>query len=320
MPQLPELPYYIESLILLVAVILVKTLLQNILPHQPLQGFAFFCKQLAAKVNKTENSQRQQQISGIVAVLVTFVPLWIIIWLFGDFVEVTWLWQGLLLYLALGSCTLSSTAKQIAQAVVANNNYQAKQLLNPYVLRETDKLSAMGINKATIEMLVVRQMQEYFTIVLLFLSGGALVALSYRLLLTMHYSWNIKRKQFQYFGHFANLLIQLIQWLPIRLFTIAGLLLTLGQNSTLYWRLTMSDFFKLNTNIIIKFFALTSNIKLAGVAIYDDSKLRRTSFNDNGQQPNPQDIIHVKDFIFRIYFLFAIVIIALAIARIVLAQ
>lgn len=312
MPQLPELPHHIEATLLLVTVILAKFCLQKLSPHQPLLGLNFFCQQLAAKVNKPENSNQQRSISGGVAAAVTFVPLWVIVWLFGDFVEVTWLWQGFLLYLALGSCHLKASSLKIAQAVVANNNYQAKQLLNPLVLRETDKLSGLGINKATIEMLISRNMQEYLTVIVLYLIGGALTAFSYRLLLEFHYAWNTKRPSMTYFGKFAKWLVEVIQWLPIRIFCFLALLLSVGQNSTLYWRLMLSDFFSLNTNIIIKFFALSTNIKLGGVAIYDGVKLRRTSFNDTGQQPSPQDIIHVEKFISRIYLLFAIVVIAIS--------
>ena len=39
-------------------------------------------------------------------------------------------------------------------------------------------------------------------------------------------------------------------------------------------------------------FALILGIKLAGVARYDQEKLRRHVFNEPGRQPEPADILH----------------------------
>tara|TARA_B110001452_G_C14816653_1_gene285066 strand:- start:77 stop:493 length:417 start_codon:yes stop_codon:yes gene_type:complete len=124
----------------------------------------------------------------------------------------------------------------------------------------------------------------------------------------MHHSWHIKVPNFNSFGRFANLLIQIMVWLPTRLFVICALLLSLGQNTTLLWRLTMNDFFKLNSDIAVNVFALTLNIKLGGVAMYSGIKVRRKTFNDNGRQPEPKDIIIAQKFIERIWLLLSILV------------
>ncbi|NMP30347.1 cobalamin biosynthesis protein CbiB [Thalassotalea sp. M1531] len=301
------IPEQLHSIILLVLVLLSKYLLQSVAPHNPWRFFSFFCQQLALKVNKAENGEQQQQISGFVAVIVTFSPLWIILWLFGDFVEVAWLWQGFLLYMALGTLSIKRDLTQIIKAISASNNYRAKQLLQPLVLRDTKQLSPMGIAKASIEMLVLKHLQQTITTILLFICFDALVAISFRMLLEMHYAWNQKRSAMRFFGQFANLLVQLTAWLPARLFLLSGLVLSFGQQSTLLWRLSMPHFFSLNNGVLLQFFAIALNIKLCGVAIYDGNKLRRTEYNPTGRPPELQDIVRGYQFIDRINF-FAVII------------
>ncbi|REL25537.1 cobalamin biosynthesis protein CbiB [Thalassotalea euphylliae] len=310
MTWLTALPPPFESLFLLLAVLLVKRVLQTIAAHNPWQFFQFFCYQLANKVNKVENGQSQQSISGFVAVVVTFTPLFVILWLFADFVAVPHLWQALLLYFALGSLTLVPTAKKIIKALSTGDNYKAKQTLKPLVLRETEQLSAMGLSKATIEVLIVKHMQLTVSVILIYLVAGPLAAVSYRLLLEMHYAWNPKRPNMATFGGFANALSQVLTWLPSRLFLLAGLLLSFGQQSTLLWRLTLPKFFQLNNDALIQFFAIALNIKLAGVAMYDGKKLRRTEFNSKGRAPDRNAVAQSYQFIGRINTLLVVLVIS----------
>ena len=97
------IPTEIVPLAIISVVMLIKWLLQAAIPHQPLTFFSTYCQLLADKVCKSDNSESQQRISGVVALLITFVPLWLMLWLFADFVAAELLWQGLLLYLALGN-------------------------------------------------------------------------------------------------------------------------------------------------------------------------------------------------------------------------
>ena len=310
MNWLAAIPPQFESLLLLLAVLLVKRVLQTVAAHNPWQIFQFFCLQLAHKVNKPENGQGQQRISGFIAVIVTFTPLWLILWLFADFVAIPQLWQGLLLYLALGSLTLTANAQSISKALRTGDNYQAKQNLKTLVLRDTSQLSAMGLSKATIEALIIKHMQLTISVIAIYLVGGALAAISYRLLLEMHYAWNPKRNHMSHFGSFINTLSQLLTWLPSRVLLFVGLLLSFGQQSRLVWRLTLPKIFQLNNNALLQFFAITLNTKLAGVAMYDGKKLRRVEFNPKGRAPDVNTISQAYQFMARINTLLAIFVVS----------
>lgn len=291
MTVLTELAPFTYHVLILMVVLIIKSLVSHFIAHEPLRFFQFYCLQLGNKVNNSKNSTQHQIIAGLLALLVTLVPIVIILWLFADFIAVDYLWQGLLLYLALGSLNLGQVNIGIAQALVAKKNYLAKQTLKPLLLRETDQLSPVGLSKAAIEMHLLRSLQQIYVVSFLFITFGPLAALSYRLMLEMHYCWNTKLGQYKHFGFYSQLFIQLIQWLPSRLMALLILLSTVGQGSLLFWRLTRGHLFKLNNDFFIAVHAFSLTVRLGGVAMYQGEKLRKAAFNDLGKQPEPRDII-----------------------------
>lgn len=306
-------PHLYSAVVTLLLLIALKALLGQFITQHPLVFFNFYCQRLADKVNKANNSPRQQNISGLIAIIVTLVPLITILWLFETLIEVQWLWQALLLYFALGSFGLTKTSKAIARELVANNNYQAKQKLAPLVLRDTEQLSPLGISKACIEMKVLRSSQLLVCVGFYYLILGPLAALTFRLLLEMHYSWNIKLHRFIHFGAAVNHFVKLLQWLPSRLFALLLLLGTVNQNIRLYWRLIRGKFFQLDNSILLHVLALGLGIRLSGVAMYNGNKVRKASFNDHARQPQTTDIIHASQRINYALYILVLLLMLLAI-------
>jgi adenosylcobinamide-phosphate synthase len=292
--NLPAMNDFSSTVLLLFAVILIKSLIMRTVSHQPFTFFNFYCQRLSHKVNNAKNPVKQQAIAGATAVVITLLPLMIILSLFELFIEVTWLWQAFLLYLAIGPFNVSASSKSVAQALVANQNYLAKQTLQPLLLRDTEQLSKIGLSKSCIEMQLLKTMQQNFVVIFHFLVFGPLIALAYRLLLEMHYSWNVKQTTFSAFGKQVNILVNLLQWLPVRLFTLMMLCIHSKQNLLLFWRLINGKIFQLNNDIALHCLALNLQVRLGGVAMYGGVKLQKVSFNDQARQPEPTDIIHAS--------------------------
>ena len=294
--QLPfsDISPFTGQVLLLVAVICLKWLVTRFSPIDTFQFFRFYCTQLAKKVNKVENSDNQRVIAGCLAFVINYLTIIIILWLFQDFIEVLWLWQGLLLFIAIDGFHLSIAGKKLAKTLVANNKYEAKQIVNTYVLRDTETMSVMGLTKAFIEVQILKINQQLLVTCFYYLIAGPLAAISYRLCLEMHYRWNIKQAPYRSFGKPIHLIIQLLQWLPIRLISLLILVTSMKSQTLLIWRLIKKDFFVLNNNILLHCFALVNEVQLAGVAIYQGNKLRRPAFNEQARQPQPSDIIHAN--------------------------
>jgi adenosylcobinamide-phosphate synthase len=326
MTDLALLSSFSYHLLILLTVVVSKAIVSHFIYHEPLRFFQFYCQKLSDKVNKADNSPKQQTIAGLVAVIITLLPIIIILWMFESFVEVNFLWQTLLLYVAIGSFGITQTNKIIAQALVSKQNYLAKQTLTPLVLRETESLSNLGLSKTSIEMQLLRTLQQGYAVAVIFIVFGPLMAISYRLLLEMHYSWNIKLVKYKHFGLNSKHIVNLMQWLPVRIFSLLLLFVSMGKNIVLFWRLSRPHFFQLNNNIALLLLALNLEVKLGGVAIYDDKKyskekLGKTSFNDLARQPQASDIIYANKKIHEIIYMSLFFIISLAIAiEIVLAN
>lgn len=309
---------FIHTLIIFIVVMLIKICLSIFFIKEPMHIFRFFCIQLAKKVNNPQSTTNQQKIAGILSIVVTLSPLLIILWLFESFIEVYWLWQGFLLYFALGSFGLTRTSIKTAKALVAKNLYDAKQLISSFTLRDTDKLSALGVTKACIEMQILQTIQQCFTVAFFYFLAGPYAAISFRLLLEIHYSWNIKKQQYNAFGAPINSFVQILQWLPTRIFVFIMMLGTLGQNFILFWNLIKKYFFTLNNSIAVYTLALAIEKKLGGVAMYNNTKSRRISFNDNALEPEPSDIIHATKRTNQVlYFSFLCILFTLAIYSII---
>lgn len=318
MTDITALSSFSYQLLILLTVILSKAIVSHFIRHEPLRFFRFYCQKLSEKVNKPQNSPKQQTIAGLVSIVVTLSPIAIILWLFEAFVEVDFLWQALLLYIAIGSFGLAQVNKVIAQALVAKQNYLAKQTLKPWVLRETEPLSSLGLSKASIEMQLLCTLQQGYTVAIIFILFGPLVAICYRLLLEMHYCWNSKLIKFNHFGLYSKHFVNFIEWLPVRIFSFLLLFTSIGKNFTLFWRLSKRHFFQLNNSIALLMLALNLEIKLGGVALYDDKenskeKLRKTSFNDLARQPQVTDIIHANKKVKSVIYISLFFIILLAV-------
>lgn len=315
MAVLSELTPFSYQVLILIAVLLVKFIVNQFVVNDPLRFFQFYCLQLSNKVNKSANSNQQQAIAGLLSLLITLAPIGVILWLFADFLAVPYLWHAFLLYFALGNLNLGQESKGIRQALMANQKQVAKEALKPLVLRETNVLSTMGLSKATIEMQLLRSLQQIYVVAFVFIVVGPLAAILYRLILEMHYSWNPKLPQYTFFGYVSQLLSQIIQWVPSRLFGLFILLSSLGQGSWLMWRFTRSHFFKLDNNFVIAVQAFSLGIKLGGVALYQDIKLRKVAFNDLGKQPAPLNLLKANGKINFVIIVSLFLLISLAITH-----
>lgn len=289
-------PSSINSLILL-GVILLQLLAGSLSQSRKFSIFSIYCQQFSLKVNKPNRSDSHRKIAGFIATTITWLPIVIILWLFESLIEVPWLWSALLLYFSLDKLQLNSIAQQEFLLLSSGNKHEARMLISPITLRDTDQLSPIGLCKATIETLILKKLQLQFCVGFYFLIFGPLAAVTYRLLLELHYQWNIKRSEYRAFGKFPHIITSLMQWLPGRLFLILMFVISIRQPIGLLWHIVKQSFFQLNNNILTHLLALELGIKLGGVAMYDGIKLRRDSFNDRGRQPEANSIIQAVKYL-----------------------
>ena len=339
-----ELTPFDYQLLILCVVMVSKIIMTTISAHYPLRFFNFYCRLLSDKVLRSNAPSNQQTLAGVISVLITLIPLTLILWLFSAFIEVIFLWDAFLLYLAIGATALPKVSLKVASCLLQEKKQEAKTIISPWLLRQTEPLSAMGIAKANIEVLVLKSLQQLYVPIFIFFVTGPLSALTYRLLLEMRYAWNIKRSVYANFGALSYYLINIITWLPARLIAFIILLSSPPKRWLTYFRLSNEHFWQLNNNYLLQNFAYSLGVKLGGVALYGEKqtttllnqpstgdmklahhfalsnnpespsayKLRKKQFNEKARQPDSNDILRAtkKLQIINIIFLVILVLIS----------
>jgi adenosylcobinamide-phosphate synthase len=258
---------------LLGVVMLVETLWVWPGKFHPLSFARLLARRMADKVHpSTERSELQQKISGSLAILMLLLPLAIVLVIFTSMVPFALFFDALLLLVALQYQTLVKCSQKVAKALSQENKVLARQTLAHMVLRETERLSPIGIAKATIESLLLRFAQQYFSVIFYYFIFGGIGALCYRFIYELSHCWNIKIHRYKSFGYPAAKIMRIVQFIPVRLY---GLIFMLAQNFSsglAAWR-------NGSKNICSHVWLLTAQggalgIELGGPAYYNSQKNR----------------------------------------------
>jgi adenosylcobinamide-phosphate synthase len=319
-----ELSPFNYQLLVLSAVMMSKIVITAISPHYPWRFFNLYCRLLSDKVLRVNASPNQQRLAGLISVFITLTPVTIILWLFSAFIEVVFLWNAFLLYMAIGATDLPKLSREVASCLLADKKQDAKKVISPWLLRQTEPLSSMGIAKANIEVLLLKSLQQFYLPIFIYFLFGPLLAFAFRLLLEMRYAWNVKLPLYVQFGAFSYQLSNIITWLPSRLLALICLLSSAPNRWLIYFRLSKEHFWQLNNDYFLQLLSFSLGTKLGGVALYDEKKtlkqltlpdsegitlanqlimknniesttqrkLRKKQFNDKARQPDIHDIFH----------------------------
>jgi adenosylcobinamide-phosphate synthase len=246
--------------------------------YHPLSFAKLLAIRMADKVHPNQHHQElphsvmQQKISGTLGFLMLLAPLMTILAIFISFAEFPLFFETVLLLMAIQFQVIIKQGRKISDALGKQKKALARHLVSDIVLRETDKLSPLGISKASIESLLLRFNQQFFCVIFWFFIFGGIGALTYRLLYEFSHCWNTKLQRFTYFGSPLAMLVAVMQWLPVRL---AALALVLGQNVGAAIRAYKNFPGRKNTHmllLIIQGGAL--GIELSGPNYYDNIKIR----------------------------------------------
>ncbi|KLV04379.1 adenosylcobinamide-phosphate synthase [Photobacterium aquae] len=198
-------------------------------PHlHPLQVGQQLASAIAAKVIKSDDSPRQQQLSGLLAwCLVWLTPLILLICAY----QLVWFEAAFhitLLWLALGWRETSTFSKQFIQAFNREDKTVCRLLLGLRINRQTDSLSLLGLGKAAAETLLLGYGRHVAGVLFWYALSGGIGALMYRLAVTLARTWSPRHPGYQYFGLPAVRLLAVFELIPLRIFAV---LICLGRNS-----------------------------------------------------------------------------------------
>ncbi|MGF1699730.1 cobalamin biosynthesis family protein [Photobacterium makurazakiensis] len=253
--------------------------MQWLLPIPPLLHPINIWQQLAAaianKVNKPDDSPRQQQFSGLLAwslmwltMLTLLICLYQLVWIDTTF-------HLVLLWLALEWRNTAKFSKQFIRAYSQENKTLCRQLLTPKLNRNTDSLSLLGLGKAGAETQLLAYGRLVAGVLFWYALAGGIGAIMYRLAVSLAREWSPSRQLFRSFGQPAVKLLAIFDIVPLRLF---ALLISFGRNAKVAlqglarqgesWLLPGPGWLLVATGHKL-------SLSLGGPAIYDQTKMER---------------------------------------------
>ncbi|MCC2617434.1 cobalamin biosynthesis protein [Aestuariibacter halophilus] len=267
----------LHPLLLPVWIIGAILLLERFLPWpekaHPLTLIRLMALRLSDRVNPDpKRPAGQQHISGALAILVILLPLLIVplplLWL----AEYPWFFDALLLLVAVQFSPVQHGVKRVEQALKNDKKNLARQWLNTLVLRETTRLSPLGIGKAAVEALILRFAYQIVGVLFWYALLGGLGALAVRIIMELHHCWNPRKPHFGHFGQPVAHLHQWLMWLPTRL---AALLLALANRPLQGIRAWFGVKGRgHNASVILASAGGSLGVELSGPAYYNGIKVR----------------------------------------------
>lgn len=308
MNELASVLFQYPELAVLTLVILIDWLLPA--PNK-LSAVPFF-KVIAEGFTKkvaNKGDHKQQSLAGLLAL---FVYLFLILTIVFSilFVVTNDVWtQGLLLYLSLGYQGFAAQSKAISQAAAKQQKSACRYLLGQFSPYDSSKLSLIGINKLTVETLIIRFVSLWLLPVLLFIFIDGVWAFGYRALMEAYFIWLPQRSGFKYFGNAIAKVKNLVELVPTLLFAP---IFSVFKSSPGWAKLAVqakSDWLKSGASpqinlVWLSIVSVGCKAELAGPLMLDGEKIARPRLN-LGAQINEQTISQLLSWIdrFRLTFL-----------------
>lgn len=259
------------------------------LSYQPWQIFRVAATGLATRVLHDTDSPSYQRLAGLLSTLVLIVPTVFIYAVLRELSDWPHLLDAVLLYFCLDTNGLPNQLRPIITALDKGQLSLSRQLLAPLVLRDTHQLSAVGVVKAALDMLILRFAAQWFSLLCCFWLFGGVATLGLKLALVLHEQWNCKLLRFQWYGIWLRQTLIVITTLPVLMFS-AVLALQVGWRASLqFYRQVTDGSWPLPQRWLLSIWAQTLQRQTGGPVMYQGRKLARARFGPE-QLPQSSDL------------------------------
>lgn len=176
-----------------------------------------------AKPGTGDNTPRRQIIYGAIVVVLTLVIVYDvangILWLAGLSGNryVYYAVEGLMLSFMICPKSLAAAGLEIHHYLIHHHLHIAREKVGWIVGRDTDKLDAGEVTRATVETIAENTVDGILSPLFWFAIGGVPLAVVYRAVNTLDSMIGYKNDKYLYFGRVAARLDDVVNWIPARL-------------------------------------------------------------------------------------------------------
>ncbi|EPJ47915.1 MAG: cobalamin biosynthesis protein CobD [Osedax symbiont Rs1] len=244
--------------------------------HHPLVYFGSFANQLELKLRNLARQAFAVRILGLVAWMLAVIPLTYLSYLLEELIAQSgfyqlfgsWLYAGLVLYIALGWRSLKTHAQAIITPLKSADIDSARRALSHIVSRDTEQLNSGQISNAATESVLENGADAIFAAIFWFVILGVPGVVLYRAANTLDAMWGYKNPRYLYFGWAAARLDDLLNYIPARLSALSYALLGNCQAALNCWKSQGVNWKSPNAGPVMAAGAGAINVRLGGGSNY----------------------------------------------------
>ncbi|WP_413110267.1 adenosylcobinamide-phosphate synthase CbiB [Thaumasiovibrio sp. DFM-14] len=269
--------YFIAGALSVVAAVLLDKVLGEPARFHPLVGFGRLVRYVEKRIRQDSlrhsNSARRVKIQGLVAWLLTVVPLTIFVAL-GVFAiaEVSallaFIVNTFILYFTLGGRSLVEHSERIYQPLSKGDISQARYAVSMIVSRNTDKMGEAEIASSAIESVLENGNDAVFAPLFWFVVLGAPGAVMFRLANTLDAMWGYKNDKYRHFGFFSAKTDDVLGWVPARITACVYALQGQFKNAIHCWQTQAKQCSSPNGGVVMTAGAGALGIQIGGPTYY----------------------------------------------------
>jgi adenosylcobinamide-phosphate synthase len=269
-------------LLVIAAALLLDSILGEPKRFHPLVGFGRFAGVVERGIYGKAEWRGALAVSICVAPFVAIAAL--IHW-----TPIGWLFDALLLYLALGRDSLKAHAQPVRSALRTNQLVRAREHVARMVSRDTRDMQPTDVSKAAVESVLENGNDAVFGALFWFIVAGAPGAVAYRLVNTLDAMWGYRNDRYRAFGWAAARLDDALNFIPARLTALSYALAGRAHTAIRCWRAQAHRWDSPNAGPVMAAGAGSLGVTLGGAASYDGELSQRPTLGE-GRAPDADDI------------------------------
>ncbi|WP_445144519.1 adenosylcobinamide-phosphate synthase CbiB [Dyella sp. Tek66A03] len=232
----------------------------------PLIGFGRFAGGIEARL------YRDRHLAGLLAWSMAVLPLVALTWLAVEMLgaaTLSFVFDVLVLYLAIGLRSLGEHARPVARALHDGDIVKARTAVGRMVSRDTHMLDETQVAAAATESLLENGNDAVFGALFWFVLFGAPGVVLYRLANTLDAMWGYRTARYGRFGWAAARLDDALNYVPARLTAVTYALLGNATRAWRCWRAQAPTWDSPNAGPVMAAGAGALDVQLGGAAPYD---------------------------------------------------
>jgi len=222
--------------------------------------------------------------------------------------------DAILLYLALGGCSLGEHARRVADDLAKGDLCAARRHVGWMVSRQTEELDSAGVASACIESTLENGNDAVFGALFWFALLGGAGAVLFRLANTLDAMWGYRNQRFSEFGCAAARIDDLLNLIPARLTALSYAICGRTRAALRCWREQAPHWKSPNAGPVMAAGAGSLGLALGGPAVYHGRLEERPRLGE-GRPACGEDIARALTLVRRSLLLWLAVLLAWGLLR-----